>query len=141
MLLIPSEGDLARIDPRTGRVYRWFGATIDAIVGMNSTAVSPDLSRITYVGAAPPDPGDKDCGDGVPCPRFALYLEDLRSHKAPRLLVRDTGPAAFSPDGKRLAFVDQNRIVLRPLGAGASVSIKTGKVAPTVATPPAWQPR
>ena len=29
-----------------------FGATIDAIVGMDATAVSPDLSTLTFVGAA-----------------------------------------------------------------------------------------
>ena len=114
---------------------------IDAIVGMNATAVSPDLSTITYVGAAPQDPGDKDCGDGIPCPRFALYIEDLRKHKAPRMLARDAGPASFSPDGKRLAFVARNRIVLWVLANGTSRSIKTGKVSPTVATPPVWQPR
>ena len=140
-LLISSEGDLARIDPLTGRVFRWFGATIDAIVGMNSTAVSPDLSTITYVGAAPQDPGDKDCGDGIPCPRFALYIEDLGKKKAPRILARDAGTASFSPDGKRLAFVARNQIVLRVIANGTSMSIKTGNVAPTVATPPAWQTR
>ena len=140
-LLIPTEGDLARINPQTGRVFRWFGATIDAIVGMNATAVSPDLSTITYVGAAPQDPGDKDCGDGIPCPRFALYIEDISKHKAPRLLARDAGAASFSPDGKRLAFVARNRIVLWALANGSSKTIRTGKFIPTVATPPVWQPR
>ena len=97
---------------------------------MNATAVSPDLSTITFVGAAPQDPGDKDCGDGVPCPRFALYIEDIRKHKAPRILARDAGPASFSPDGKRLAFVARNRIVLWRLANGTSKSIKTGKRPP-----------
>ena len=140
-LLIPTEGDLARIDPKSGRVFQRFGATIDAVVGMNATSVSPDLSTITFVGAGPQDPGDKDCGEGVPCPRFALYLEDIRRHKAPRILVRDAGPAAFSNDGKRVAFVARNRIVFWVLANGKSTSIKTGNVSPTVASPPAWQPR
>jgi Tol biopolymer transport system component len=140
-LLIPTEGDLARIDPRSGLVFRRYGATIDAIVGMNETSVSPDLSTITFVGAAPPDPGDKDCGEGVACPRFALYIEDLRKHRGPRILARDAGPASYSPDGKRLAFVARNRIVLWQLGNGTSTSIRTGNISPTVATPPVWQPR
>jgi Tol biopolymer transport system component len=93
------------------------------------------------VGAAPQDPGDKDCGDGIPCPRFALYIEDIRKHKAPRILARDAGSASFSPDGKRLAFVARNRIVLWVLANGTSRTITTGKVIPTVATPPVWQPR
>jgi Tol biopolymer transport system component len=140
-LLLATEGDLARIDPRTGRVFQRYGATIDAVVGMNTTAVSPDASTLTYVGAGPQDPGDKDCGEGVPCPRFALYIEDIRRHKAPRILVRDAGPASFSNDGKRVAFVARNRIVLQVLASGKSTTIKTGNVLPTVASPPVWQPR
>ena len=108
---------------------------------MNTTSVSPDLSTITFVGAGPQDPGDKDCGEGVPCPRFALYIQDLRKHKEPRILVNDAGPASFSPDGKSLAFVARNRIVLWLLANGTSRSIKTGKLSPTVASPPVWQPR
>ena len=104
-LVIPTEGDLARIDPRSGRVHQLFGAPIDASVGMDATAVSPDLSTLTFVGARPPDRGDKECGDNLACPRFALYIHDLRKHTAPRILARDAGPASFSPDGKSLAFV------------------------------------
>jgi Tol biopolymer transport system component len=140
-LLLPTEGDLARIDPKSGRVFQRYGATIDAVVGMNATSVAPDLSTITFVGAGPQDPGDKDCGEGVPCPRFALYLEDIKKHKAPRILARDAGPAAFSNDGKRVAFVARNKIVFWVLANGKSTSIKTGNVLPTVASPPAWQPR
>ena len=40
-LLIPTNGDLAKIDPRSGHVQKLFGALIDASVGMNATAVSP----------------------------------------------------------------------------------------------------
>ena len=101
-------------------MFQRYGATIDAVVGMNATAVSPDLSTITFVGAGPQDPGDKDCGEGVPCPRFALYIEDIRKHKAPRILARDAGPASFSNDGKRVAFVARNRIVFWVLANGKS---------------------
>jgi Tol biopolymer transport system component len=139
-LLIPTNGDLAKIDPRSGHVQKLFGALIDASVGMDSTAVSPDLSTITFVGALPPAPGDTGCGEGVPCPRFALSVQDLRTHKAPRIIVPNGGPASFSPDGKRLAFVAQNRLVLRTLANGTSTSIKTGKLSLTTSTPPVWQP-
>jgi Tol biopolymer transport system component len=141
-LVIPTaDGDLAKIDPRSGRVAKRFGALIDVSVGLTGAAVSPDLSTVTFVGSRPPNPGDKDCGEGVPCPRFALYIEDLRNHKAPRLLARDAGPASFSPDGKSLAFVARNRIVLRLLKNGTSRAVATGKSSPTTGTPPAWQPR
>jgi Tol biopolymer transport system component len=140
-LVIPTEGDLARIDPESGRVFRRFGATIDAIVGTNATSVAPDLSSIAFVGSGPQDPGDKDCGDNVACPRFALYVEEIAKHKPPRILVRDAGPASYSPDGKTLAFVEQNRIVLWQLANGTSRKIKAGKLLPMVASPPAWQPR
>jgi len=141
-LVIPTAvGDLAKIDPRSGRVQKLYGALIDVSVGLSGTAVSPDLSTLTFVGPRPPNPGDKDCGDNLPCPRFALYIQDIRRHKTPHLLARDAGPATFSSDGKSLAFVAQNRIVLRLLKNGTSRSVKTGAVAPTTGAPPAWQPR
>lgn len=141
-LLIPTEGDVARIDPRSGRVQKLFGTRIDATGGMDTTAISPDLSTLTYVGARPPDPGDKGCGEGVPCAVFGLYVESLLKRGAPRILARDTGPAAFSPDGKSLAFVTRNhRIVVRLLSNGKSKSVPTGKITPTTTSPPAWQPR
>jgi Tol biopolymer transport system component len=140
-LMIPTNGDLAKIDPRSGHVQKLFGALIDASVGMDTTAVSPDLSTIAFVGPLAPDPGDTGCGEGVPCPRFALYIQDLRTHTAPRILVRNGGPASFSPDGKSLAFVARNRLVLQVLANGTSKSLKTGKFSPMTSTPPVWQPR
>lgn len=141
-LVIPTNGDLAKIDPHSGRVTKLFGARIDASGGLDTTAVAPDLSNLTFVGPRPPVPGDKGCGEGIPCAVFALYAENLRKHKAPSVLARDTGPATFSPDGKSLAYVTKNhRIVLRVLANGKSKSIVTGKVTPTNTSPPAWQPR
>jgi dipeptidyl aminopeptidase/acylaminoacyl peptidase len=141
-LVIPTQGDLAKVDPRTGRVQKLFGARIDATEGMDTTSVSPDLSTLTYVGSRPPDPGDKGCGEGVPCAVFGLYVENLSKHQRPRILARNTGPATFSPDGKSLAFVAQNhRILLRVLATGKSKFIPTGKrITPTTTSAPAWQP-
>ena len=82
-LLIPTNGDLAKIDPRSGQVQKLFGALIDASVGMDTTAVSPDLSTVTFVGARPPDPGDTGCGEGVPCPTVrALHPESPHAQGA-----------------------------------------------------------
>jgi hypothetical protein len=139
-LLVPTNGDLAKVDVRTGQVQKLFGAVIDASTGIDTTAVSPDISTVTSLGPRPPDPGDTGCGDGVPCQRFALFIQNLRTHKAPRILVVNGGPASFSPDGKTLALVVGDRLVLRTLASGASTSIKTGKFSLTTSTPPVWQP-
>ena len=140
-LLIPTNGDLAKIDPRSGHVDKLFGAIIDASVGMDTTAVSPDLSKITFLGSRRLDPHDHGCGEGVPCPTYALFIQDLRAHKAPRILMLNGGPASFSPDGTRVAFVGKNRIVVRDLANGTSKSLKIGKFSPTTGTPPVWQSR
>jgi hypothetical protein len=140
-LLIPTGGDLAKIDPRSGRVQKLFGALIDAAGGLDTTAVAPDLSTVTFVGSRPPVPGDKGCGEGVPCPVFALYIQNLRKHSPVRVLVRDAGPASFSPNGDRLAYVAKNKLVLRQVKSGAARSFATGKALPTTTSPPAWQPR
>jgi Tol biopolymer transport system component len=138
-LLIPTNGDLARVDPTTGRVQKLYGALIDASVGMDTTAVAPDHSVVTFIGPRAPDPGDKGCGEGVPCQRYALYIQDLSKHKDPRILVRDAGPATFSSDGKSLAYVLGKRIVFRAVAGGAPKSIAVGTLSPTTSTPPAWQ--
>jgi Tol biopolymer transport system component len=140
-LLVPTNGDLAKIDPTSGEVQKLFGAIIDASVGMDTTAISPDLSTITFVGSRRLDPHDHGCGEGVPCPTYALFKMSLRTHKEPRILVLNGGPASFSPDGRRLAFVAKGRIVLRVIATGASTTISTGKFALGTGSPPVWQPR
>jgi Tol biopolymer transport system component len=138
-LLIPSGGDLLKIDPKTGHVLKYYGATIDAVWGMNSVAISPDRSTITYVGARNPEPGDKECGEG-PCQRFALYQENVLKGKTPQRVVKDAGPATFSPDGEQLVFVSNGGLLLWSLAGKTSKPISTGSAYPTVAAPPAWQP-
>src|SRR5713101_3058907 len=137
-LLIPSGGDLLKIDPSTGHVLKYYGANIDAVWGMNSVALSPDRSTITFLGARNPEPGDKECGEG-PCPRFALYKENiLKKNKTPQRVVKDTGPATFSPNGTQLAFVASGALVLWSLAAGTPTTIPAADVTPTVSAPPAW---
>ena len=139
-LLIPSGGNLLKIDPATGHVRKYYDVTVDAVWGMNTAAISPDAKTMTYVGARAPDPGDTDCGDN-PCQRFALYIEGLLKGKKPRSLVKNVGPATFSPDGKQVVFVEKGGLVLRSLATGKSTLISTGSAYPTIAAPPAWQPR
>jgi Tol biopolymer transport system component len=139
-LMIPSGGDFLQIDPATGHVLKYYGAPVDAIWGMNSVALSPDRSTITYVGARSPEPGDMECGEG-PCQRFALYKEQiLAKNKRPQRVVKDGGPATFSPDGKQLAFVSNGGLTLWSLAAGTPTHVSTGDAYPTVSAPPAWQP-
>jgi Tol biopolymer transport system component len=139
-LLIPSGGDLLKIDPTTGHVLKYYGALIDAVWGLNSVAVSPDRSTITYVGARASEPGDLECGEG-PCQRFALYKESLLTKtKKPQRVVKDAGPATFSPDGKQLAFVSNGGLLLWSLAGNTSTAVSTGDAYPTISAPPAWQP-
>lgn len=140
-LLIPTNGDLARIDPRSGRVLKLYGALIDASVGMDTTAVSSDLGTVTWMGPRRPDPGDKSCGEGVPCPHFGLYIQDLSRHRAPRMLARNAGPASFSLDGKTVVYTTLNRLVFRVLKTNKSHSVRVGKIHPTTSSPPSWQQR
>lgn len=137
-LLVPTGGDLLRIDPKNGRVLKYYNANIDAIWGLNSVAIAPTVSQLAYVGSREPESGDMECGDG-PCQRFGLYLESLTAKKKkPKLIVKDTGSAAFSPDGKRLVFVTGGALVVRPVGSTARTTIPTGDVVPAEVGPPAW---
>jgi dipeptidyl aminopeptidase/acylaminoacyl peptidase len=138
-LLIPSGGDLVKIDSTTGKILKYYGAEIDPIWGVNQTSVSPATTTVISIGSRRSDPGDMDCGEG-PCQRFALYIEDIRkSGSRPRLLLRDVGPATFSPEGQRLLFVAKGGLVVWTLASGTSRVISTGDAYPTVATPPSWR--
>jgi hypothetical protein len=80
-----------------------------------------------------------DCGEG-PCQRFGLYLESLTvAKKKPKLIVKDTGPAVFSRDGKKLAYVAAGAIVVRSIASGQTVTIPTGTAVPTTESAPAWR--
>ena len=129
-----------KIDPANGHVLKYFGSTIDAVWGLNTVALAPDDSRLTYIGATAPEPGDKECGEG-PCQRFALYMENLSGKsRAARVVTKNVGPATFSPDGTKLAFIALNRkIVLWTIATRRSTTISLGTNYATVAAPPAWQ--
>jgi hypothetical protein len=138
-LLIPTAADLLKIDPRTGKVLKYFNAELDAIWGLNSVEISPGVSNLTYVGTRDPIPGDQECGDG-PCQRYGLYLENLRAKvKKARLIVKDAGSATFSADGKRIAYVGGGVLNIRTLASGATVTVPTTGATPVQQGPPAWR--
>jgi Tol biopolymer transport system component len=138
-LLIPSGGDLLRVDPSTGKVLKYYGANIDAIWGLNSVSVSPALTMLTFIGARPPVAGDMECGDG-PCQRYGLFLEKLKGKgKQPQLIVKDAGAATFSPDGKRMVYIAGGGLTLRSVATGQTTLIPMGAVVPTPIGPPAWR--
>lgn len=138
-LLVPSGGDLLRIDSASGRVLKYYGADIDVIWGQMSVAIAPNISKLTYVGARPPEPGDKECGEG-PCQRFGLFIESLLTKaKHPRMVLKDAGPAGFSPDGKQIVFVDRGKLVVLSVASGATRPIATGSAYPSLVAPPAWR--
>ncbi len=138
-LLVPTGGDLIRIDTVKGRVEKYYGANIDAIWGLNSVSVSPSVSQLTYVGARDPVPGDMDCGDG-PCQRFGLYLESLTAKKkTPHMILKDAGAAGFSPNGGQIVFSAGGGLVVRSMATGAMRSIETPNLTPTTGAPPTWR--
>jgi dipeptidyl aminopeptidase/acylaminoacyl peptidase len=138
-LLVPTAADLLRLDPKTGKVLKYFGAELDAIWGLNSVEISPGVSNLTYVGTRDPIPGDQECGDG-PCQRYGLYLESLKTKvKKARLIVKDAGSATFSPDGKRLAYVGGGVLNIRTIASGATVTVPVTGATPVQQGPPAWR--
>jgi hypothetical protein len=136
-LLIPSGGDLLRIDPASGKVLEYYGANMDAIWGLNTVALSPGVSMLTYVGAREPEPGDKECGEG-PCQRFGLYLESLLTRaKKPRMIVKDAGTATFSPDGKWIVYANAGALKLRSVPTGTTSTTRPARrTRPTPRLPP-----
>jgi Tol biopolymer transport system component len=137
-IIMPSGGDLVKIDPRTGHVLKYFGLAIDTQTGQTAT-VSPDARSVAYVNPRR-STGPPDCGDGR-CPQFGLYLANVPSPHRARRIVDDTGAAGWSPDGKTLAFISKGALTLRVVATGMQTSISTGSHVADGDAPPAWQYR
>jgi Tol biopolymer transport system component len=137
-LFVPASADLVTIDPRTGKVLKYYGLQLD-IVTSHTATVSPNGRSVAYVGPRV-STGPEDCGEG-PCPQFGLYLASVPKPHKPRRIVNDTGPAGWSPDGKTLAYVARGALTLRVVASGQPMAIPTGKHVATGDAPPAWQPR
>lgn len=134
-ILVPTQSDVSKIDPRTGRVLQRIDLTAD-LVSSQAATVSPNEKTLAYVTQRPPT-GPEDCGES-PCPRFGLYLQS--AGKKAKRIGDDTGPAGWSPDGKTLVYVAKGALTFYDLGSGKKTSISTGSHAAAGDAPPAWQP-
>jgi TolB protein len=137
-LLIPAAGDLVRVHPRSGKVLKYYGMTLDIQTAQTAT-LSPNRRKIAYVGPRI-STGPNDCGEG-PCPQYGLYLASVPKPHRPRRIVNDTGPAGWSPDGKSLVFVSRGALTLWVVASRQSTAISTGAHVATGDASPAWQPR
>jgi hypothetical protein len=138
-LLLPTSADLVQVDPKNGKVVKYYDAELDPVWGLHNVTISPGVSKLTYVGTRDPIPGDQECGDG-PCQRYGLFLEDLtKKNKRARLYVKDTSPAAFSADGQRIVYVANHELTIKSLASGATTAVSTGAVVPVSQGPPDWR--
>jgi len=137
-ILIPSVGDLVRIDATTGKVLRYYGVPLDIQTGQTAT-VSPNGRQVVAVGPRR-STGPPDCGEGR-CQQFGLYLANVAPPHRTRKLVDDTGAAGWSPEGTRLVYVAKGVLKLRVVSSGSETPIATGDHVVLGEAPPAWQPR
>ena len=138
-MLMAAAGDLVKIDSRTGKVLTYYGLSLDLQTAAQSATLSPNRKKVAWVGPRV-STGPDDCGEG-PCPQFGLYLANVPKPHAARRIVNDTGPAGWSPDGKRLVFVYQGALTLYSIASKAKTAILTGTHVALADSPPAWQPR
>lgn len=136
-VLVPAAGSLASIDAKTGKVKNIFGALLNPETAQSVT-VSPNGRTVTWVDART-STGPPDCGEGR-CPQFALYRSDV-SGKNRRRIANDTGPAGWSPDGRRLVFLLQGSLTVFDVASGTKTKLNTGSHTAAGDAPPAWQPR
>jgi Tol biopolymer transport system component len=137
-LLIPSAGDLVKIDSRTGQIQKYYGVTLDIQTGQTAT-VSPNGRQVAFVNPRR-STGPPDCGEGR-CQQFGLYLAQVQAPHRQRKLLNDAGAAGWSPDGKTLVYAARGVLTLRLLSSGKERAIDTGAHIAAGDAPPAWQPR
>ena len=111
-LLIPSGGDLLKIDPATGHVLKYYGAQIDAIWGLNSRrALARSLDDHVRRRAEPPSRETRSAAkapaSGSRSTRRSIVGK--KQSKKPQRVVKDAGPATFSPNGTQLALRRERR--------------------------------
>jgi TolB protein len=136
-VLVPAAGSLASIDPKSGKVEKILGVTLNPETAQSVT-VSPNGRTVTWVDSRI-STGPPDCGEGR-CPQYALYRSDV-SGKGRRRIANDTGPAGWSPDGRRLVFLLQGALTLFDVASGTKTKLNTGPHTAAGDAPPAWQPR
>jgi Tol biopolymer transport system component len=137
-ILIPSAGDLVRIDAQTGHIQKYYGLTLDVQTGQTAT-VSPN-GRMVATVAPRRSTGPPDCGEGR-CQQFGLYLANVAAPHRLRKLVDDTGAAGWSPDSTRVIYAAKGVLKVRVVSSGTETAIDTGTHVVGGDAPPAWQPR
>jgi len=102
-----------------------------------ATTISPNSKKVAFYAPRPSIPG---C-DEVSCLVYAVYVADIGGKM--KRFVNDGGPAGWSPDSKRLAFVYRGGLGLWTVAAGSRThtQLATPNVQPAGDAPPAWQPR
>ena len=133
-----ASADLYRVDSHTGAIRQNYDFVFD-LQTSQTTTVSPNFKKIAYVGPRR-STGPDDCGEG-PCPQFGLYLANIAKPHKINKIVNDTGPAGWSPDGTRLAFIARGALTLYNVANGQRTSISTGENIATGDSSPAWQPK
>jgi Tol biopolymer transport system component len=137
-ILVPSAGDLVRVDANTGHIQKYYGLTLDVQTGQTAS-VSPNGRLIASVGPRLAT-GPPDCGEAR-CPQFGLYLANVAAPHRMRRIVNDTGAAGWSPDSTRLVYVAKGVLKVRVVASGVETEIDTGTHVAAADAPPAWQPR
>jgi Tol biopolymer transport system component len=136
-ILIPSVGDLVRVDSTTGKVQRYYGVTLDVQTGQTAS-VSPSSKLVAAVDFRR-STGPPDCGEGR-CQQFGLYMANVLPPHRYHKVLDDTGAPGWSPDGTRLIFAAKGVLTVRVVSTGAQSAISTGSHFVIGDAPPAWQP-
>jgi Tol biopolymer transport system component len=136
-IIVPSTGDLVRVDSTTGKVQRYYGVPLDIQIGQTA-AVSPNSKLVTAVDFRR-STGPPDCGEGR-CQQFGLYLANVLPPHRYRRIQNDTGAAGWSPDGTKLVFPAKGVLTVRTVTTGVQSAIPTPGHFVIGDAPPAWQP-
>lgn len=134
-LLIEMDGGLLQIDARTGKVQRWLRLPVELAPSEAVPTFSPNGRSVVYVGRRPEPAG---C-ERTACEVFALYLARVSAASA-RRFVDDARPAGWSPDSRRIVFVNRGGLEVRSVLGSQRSPIPIGLNDLFGDAPPAWQP-
>ena len=136
-LFIPSGGDLLRIDLKTGRVLKYYGANIDAIWGLN-TSRSRRASRSSRLSA--PAPLTRATRSAVKARASGSRSSSRASRPRRRrrgCSSRTSGPRPSRRMGGELAYAGGGQLLLRSVASGSVHALATQ---PSLRRPPRRPP-
>ena len=134
-LLIEVDGAFLQVDGRIGKVQRRLRLPVELAPSEAVPTFSPNGRSVVYVGRRPEPAG---C-ERIACEVFALYLARVSAASA-RRFVDDAGPAGWSPDSRRIVFVNRGGLEVRSVLGSQRSSIPIGLNALFGDAPPTWQP-